>query len=211
MSNSLVILSLKEGKFFFNPVARLVNSEFERLTRLRRSLHYQIKRKRYIQSTCRQSFQINSSFFQKWIGISKIEIQKKQSKQIQPNRCLMRLQGQRVHPALSGISWTPTCWTFLTPRRQRLAKHTLLFHHKGKERHTHTPTRSNLLFPTNIFKRRKWGFTGRAGLTGWRAAAAAAAAAAGFMAEYIPRWDDEWFSFKSKVLRTRICQNMAAK
>lgn len=41
--------------------------------------------------------------------------------------------------------------------------------------------------------------TGRAGLTGWRAAAAAAAAAAGFMAEYIPRCDDEWFSFKSKV------------
>lgn len=42
--------------------------------------------------------------------------------------------------------------------------------------------------------------TGRAGLTGCRAAAAAAAAAAGFMAEYIPppRWFefDEWFSFK---------------
>jgi hypothetical protein len=41
--------------------------------------------------------------------------------------------------------------------------------------------------------------TGRAGLTGCRAAAAAAAAAAGFMAEYIPpRWFEvvEWFSFK---------------
>ena len=30
-------------------------------------------------------------------------------------------------------------------------------------------------------------YTGRAGLTGWRAAAAAAAAAAGFMVEYIPQ------------------------
>ena len=30
-------------------------------------------------------------------------------------------------------------------------------------------------------------YTGKAGLTGWRAAAAAAAAAAGFMVEYIPQ------------------------
>jgi hypothetical protein len=45
--------------------------------------------------------------------------------------CLMRLQGQRVHPALSGISCTPTHCTFLTPRRhthtRRLPKHTFLF------------------------------------------------------------------------------------
>ena len=38
MSNSLVILSLKEGKFFFDPVARLVDGKLERLAGLRRSL-----------------------------------------------------------------------------------------------------------------------------------------------------------------------------
>lgn len=34
----LVILSLQEIKFFFNPVARFANGEFERLTRLGRPL-----------------------------------------------------------------------------------------------------------------------------------------------------------------------------
>lgn len=44
MSNSLVILSLKEREFFFNPVARLVNGELEGLTRLWRSLKMEKKR-----------------------------------------------------------------------------------------------------------------------------------------------------------------------
>ena len=46
MSNSLVILSLKEREFFFNPVARLVNGELEGLTRLWRSLKMEEKKTR---------------------------------------------------------------------------------------------------------------------------------------------------------------------
>lgn len=57
--------------------------------------------------------------------------------------CLMRLQGQRVQPALSGISCTPTHCTFLTPRR-----------------HTHVDCQNTYVssFFSTIIKRKKNSF-----------------------------------------------------
>ena len=129
--NLLVILSLEEWKFFFDPVARLVDGKLERLTGLRWTLHREKNEKRTF-----NSFQSSHMSCLKKLLFNKKEIKiRKKRNDEKPHWdrvfCLMRLQGQRVHPALSGISCTPTHCTFLTPRRhthtRQLPKHTFLF------------------------------------------------------------------------------------
>lgn len=50
-------------------------------------------------------------------------------------------------------------------------------------------------------------YTGKAGLTGWRAAAAAAAAAAGFMVEYIPQRENR----SSTHTHSKLCTSRKIK